>query len=403
MMTEEVLMEKRTFRDTGKQISLLGFGGMRFPVISEENKKIDRVKAQEMIDYAYAQGVNYFDTAYMYHDGESELFFKEALKKYPRDSYYLADKLPIWMGIDSLEDAKARFAEQLDKCGVDYFDFYLLHNLSSREVFEEKYLGLGILDYLISEKEAGRIKHLGFSFHGDVPLFDYLMKLRKWDFFQMQLNYLDWDDQRARDVYEIGEAAECPCIVMEPVRGGSLVKLCDSAVKLLKDHAPDKSVASWAIRYAASKENVLTVLSGMTTMDHVIDNCETLGDFKPLEEKDYEVLSAAIAEYRKNDTIPCTGCRYCSDCKAGIDIAGVFALYNEFVTSGRMPFSLDGTIDEEYKAKAAEFVKELEKFDPMPDKCIRCKACEDHCPQSIKISRMLGKISGMAKRFKEIL
>lgn len=395
-------MEKRIFRDTDKKISLLGFGGMRLPVTGEEKKKIDFEAAQAMVDYAYSHGVNYFDTAYMYHDGESELFFKEALKKYPRDSFYLADKLPIWMGINSLDDAKARFSEQLQKCGVEYFDFYLLHNLSSREVFEEKYLGLGILDYLISEKEAGRIKHLGFSFHGDVPLFDYLMKFRQWDFFQMQLNYLDWDDQRAREVYELGEAAGCPCIVMEPVRGGSLVKLCDSAVKMLKDHAPDRSIASWAIRYAASKENVLTVLSGMSDMSQVVDNCNTIGDFKPLDEKENEVLCAAVAEYRKNDTIPCTGCRYCSDCKAGIDIAGVFALYNEYVTDGKMPFSIDGGVDDEYRKKAAAFSADVAKLDPAPSACIRCKACEDHCPQSIKISRMLAKISNTVKHFKEL-
>lgn len=396
-------MEKRSFRNTDKKISLLGFGGMRFPVIGEDNGNIDCEKAQAMIDYAYSRGVNYFDTAYMYHDGRSETFFKEALKKYPRDSFYLADKLPIWMGINTLEDAKARFAEQLQKCGVDYFDFYLLHNISSRETFEEKYLGLGILDYLISEKEAGRIKHLGFSFHGDVPLFKYLMELREWDFFQMQLNYLDWDDQRAREVYDLGAAAGCPCIVMEPVRGGSLVKLCDGAVKLLKAHRPEKSIASWAIRYAASKENVLTVLSGMSDIEQVIDNCNTIEKFEPLDEKEYEVLSAAIDEYRKNDTIPCTGCRYCSDCKAGIDIAGVFALYNEFVTGGKMPFSLDGEIDDDYKAKAADFAMQMKKFDPVPSACIRCKACEEHCPQAIKISRMLGKINGMVKRFEEII
>ena len=161
-------MKKRTFRDTGKQISLLGFGGMRFPVMGEENKKIDRVKAQEMIDYAYSQGVNYFDTAYMYHDGESELFFKEALKKYPRDSYYLADKLPIWMGINSLEEAKARFAEQLQKCGVDYFDFYLFHSVSDGNI--DGYLDRShrIYDYMKAQKAAGRIRHIGFSTHGSL-------------------------------------------------------------------------------------------------------------------------------------------------------------------------------------------------------------------------------------------
>ena len=303
-------METRIYKKTGKPISLLGFGCMRLPRLNDEKPDIDISTAESMIDRAYARGVNYFDTAYMYHEGMSETFLGHALKKYPRESFYLADKMPGCMGIvHSLEDGKRIFAEQLQRCGVDYFDFYLLHNAASIAHFEETYLKTGVLDYLLEEKAAGRIRNLGFSFHGNLKNFEYLMQARKWDFAQIQLNYLDWDGQGAGKLYACAVAHDVPVIVMEPVKGGTLVSLCDEAVNILHAADPQHSVASWAIRFAASLPGVLTVLSGMSTPAQVEDNLATVGAFQPLSEAEREVLQNAVSAYLAKRAVPCTGCR----------------------------------------------------------------------------------------------
>ena len=227
-------MEQRIYKNTGKPVSLLGYGTMRMPLNSEEGSDINYEAGKALIDAAYRSGVNYFDTAYRYHGGESENFVGEALSAYPRESFYLADKMPGWMvGDGGAEKAKEIFADQLKKCRVDYFDFYLLHALGSKEDFEKIYLNGGTLAYLDSEKAAGRIRSLGFSFHGSVEFFEYLMKLRKWDFCQIQLNYMDWDNQNAKELYRLSVEYGVQLIIMEPVRGGSLVSLCDEAVEIL--------------------------------------------------------------------------------------------------------------------------------------------------------------------------
>jgi predicted aldo/keto reductase-like oxidoreductase len=385
-------MIKRVTRKTGDSLSLLGFGCMRFPKIQKDKQDIDYAAAQEMIDYAYSHGVNYYDTAYPYHEGMSETFVGHALKKYPRESFYLADKMPSWL-LNSLEDGKRIFEEQLKKCQVDYFDFYLCHSIGgSVKEFENRYEKTGVLSYLREEKARGRIRHLGFSFHGVPEVLEELADRHEWDFIQIQLNYLDWDMQNAKRQYEILEKRGIPCVVMEPVRGGSLCSLCEEAVSLLKTEQPERSLASWAIRFAASLPNVMTVLSGMSTLEQVEDNVNTMTDFEPLTDCERSVLGEAVAVYLKTGTIPCTGCRYCMDCPSGVDIPAVFAAYNRCASAGRLPLSTADRENAGYFREAYESLPEAARA----DRCVGCEACMQHCPQRIKIPSHMQEIVQLA-------
>lgn len=373
------MMETRQYKNTGKKISLLGLGCMRFPKISPDKEAIDYEKAQEIVDYAYTHGVNYFDTAYVYHGGDSEVFIGKALKKYPRESYNLATKMPVWLAKNQ-EDLERLFQEQLDRCGVDYFDFYLCHAMNAQRL--EDCLSIGVFDFVKKKKDAGKIRHMGFSFH-DAPavLEEICNAFDGWDFAQIQLNYLDWTMQDAKSQYEILERHGIPCVVMEPVRGGTLASPCDAANKLFQQAEPDKSIASWAIRYAASLPNVLTVLSGMSTMEQVEDNVKTMTDFQPITEEEYRIIDRAVEAYRQKDTVPCTGCRYCMDCPFGVDIPGVFKVYNHYAVEK----------DKEL------FLKEMEQFSPAsgPEHCVACGNCMKHCPQSIQIPEHMKEIQAL--------
>lgn len=391
-------MTTRTYKKTSEKISLLGFGCMRLPKVNPDKQDIDYEKGFEMIDYAYSHGVNYYDTAYVYHEGKSEVFIGEALKKYPRESFYLADKMPGWAIKNGADDAKRIFEEQLSRCQVEYFDFYLLHSLGDQANYEKTYLNGGVLAYLDGEKAAGRIKNLGFSFHGNVEFYEYMMKQRQWDFAQIQLNYLDWNEQNAKRLYELSEEYGVPVIIMEPVRGGSLVSLCEESVNLMKEAEPDMSIASWAIRFASTPSNVLTVLSGMSNVEQVIDNVKTLENFKPLTDNDYNVLGKAVAAYINKGTIPCTGCRYCMDCPAGVDIPGVFAVYNKCASEGNIPISLRN--DDDFAQKLEIFKKEYSALDESAQahNCIECKQCVESCPQSINIPEKMKSIADMLRK-----
>lgn len=366
-------MQKRLFRDTGKEISILGMGGMRFPTL--ENGEIDAEKAEEIIDYAYANGVNYFDTAYMYHDGKSEVFMGKALKKYPRESYYLTDKMPVWMA-DSPEGVEKIFKNQLERCDVDYFDFYLCHALDSDNF--ARLQEFKTVDFLLEKKKEGKIKHLGFSFHDTPEVLEQILKAYPWEFCQLQLNYFDWDYQNAKSQYELCVKYGVQVVVMEPVRGGALADLGEEANAYLREINPDRSIASWAIRYAMQGENILTVLSGMSTIEQTKDNVNTAKGEINLNEREKIALQKALAEYKKSKQIPCTGCNYCAGCPVGIDIRNMFKIYNaDAFNKGRGGFKKEyAKLDEDRRA----------------DKCIKCGKCARVCPQSIDIPSEMEKI-----------
>ncbi len=378
-------MHYRKFKNIPEKVSLLGFGCMRFPVTNNETEEIDETLATEMIDYAIQNGVTYFDTAYPYHKGMSETFIGKVLKKYPRDTFYLASKLPMW-SMTSKDKAKEVFAEQLIKCQVEYFDFYLIHNMNKENY--EKAIEYDIIALLQEYKKQGLIKHLGFSFHDNANVLASHLEKHQWDFVQLQLNYLDWDLQNAKRQYELVCKKNIPVIVMEPVRGGALATLTDGAASKLKVFNPNTSIASWAIRYAASKTNVLTVLSGMSDFDQVKDNLKTMTDFKPLIAKELELINEAIAIYLSSGTIPCTACRYCMDCPVGVDIPRVFAIYNQYMISKNAWSFLNSYF------KALEESKRAEN-------CIACQKCVTKCPQGINIPMWMETIKEFALSVKK--
>ena len=307
----------------------------------------------------------------------------EALKKYPRESFHLASKMPVWL-VEKPEDTLKYFEEQLKKCQVEYFDFYLCHalNLDRLEIIQKNH----IFETLQKEKEAGRIKHLGFSFHGSVEALDKIAHAYPWDFAQIQLNYYDWDMQNAQQEYKILEDLGMPVVIMEPVRGGALNTLCPEALEMLKKADPKASPASWAIRFAASLPGVLTVLSGMTAMEHVTDNVATVDEFKPLTEEERELLFKVADVYKKSKTVPCTGCRYCMDCPAGVDIPAVFKIYNQYCTT---------------ENKAA-FVADYDALgeSKQAHNCVACRQCCSQCPQSIDIPARMEDVVALAKKLK---
>ncbi|GHV50755.1 hypothetical protein FACS1894168_2290 [Deltaproteobacteria bacterium] len=322
-------MEKRHIKQFGKNISLLGFGAMRLPLLDPQKPaEIDYPLAEAMVDKAVASGVNYFDTAFMYHQGKSEVFLGHALAKYPRDSFYLADKIPVWM-MKSPDDCHSIFDKQLSRCKVSHFDFYLVHSLTKEyyPVFK-KY---NVYEMLRKKKEEGLITHLGFSFHDTAELLEKILAEDEWDFAQIQLNYIDWDAGNAKKLYSILDERHLPVNIMEPVRGGALATLTDASAAILQKAGPGASTASWAIRYAASLPRVMTVLSGMSSLEQVEDNIKTMTGFTPLAESERAVLAEAAAVYNAAGAIGCTGCRYCIPCPAGLPARVALEQENIFV------------------------------------------------------------------------
>lgn len=378
-------MYYRNFKNIPEKVSLLGFGCMRLPVVNKETEEIDESLAMDLIDYSIQNGVTYFDTAYPYHKGNSEIFIGKALKRFSRDKFYLASKMPMW-SMTSKEMAEEVFFEQLKKCQVEYFDFYLVHNMNKDNY--EKAIKYDIIALLQEYKKQGLIRRLGFSFHDKASLLASHLDNHPWDFVQIQLNYLDWDLQNAKKQYELITNKNIPVIVMEPVRGGALAKLSDLASMKLKEYNPESSIASWAIRYAASKTNVLTVLSGMSDFSQVKDNVETISNFKPLDKKEHELLNEALTIYLSSGTIPCTGCRYCMDCPEGVDIPKVFAIYNQYMISHNKWSFINSYFRALEESKQAEH-------------CIACQKCVNKCPQAIDIPKWMDAIRELAGTFKE--
>ncbi len=373
------MVDKRKFKDT--EVSLLGLGAMRLPcktpIKREANPLIDYKKGQVLVDAAYNSGVNYFDTAYMYHAGKSEKFIGTALKKFPRDSYFLADKLPIWM-CPKKSDMEKVFRKQLERTGHDYFDFYLLHSLNKENY--EKCEKFGAYEFLIEKQREGKIKNIGFSFHGTIEDLKRIVSEHKWDFAQIQMNYLDWKNQNAEEQYRILTDAGIPVIVMEPVRGGKLAEVSPEIEEMFKKAKPNNSVASWAISFVASHPNVMTILSGMNSIEQLEDNINTLTAFEPMTNSELNICQNAAAMINKSDIIPCTGCDYCSDCPKDVKISTIFSVYNKSKT---------GELTEEQSRKA------YNNIDVGADACISCGKCASHCPQSIKIPSMLEKIKSL--------
>ena len=363
-------MQQRTLENIGVSLPLLTFGGMRLPT---KDGKIDYPAAQEMVDYALKHGIKYFDTAYGYHEGNSETFFGDTLSKYPRDSYYLTSKLPVWMA-NSAEECEQIFENQLKKCKTEYFDFYLLHSLDKENL--QKVKDYDAYNMLMKKKAEGKIKHLGFSFHDTADVLREIIETFELDFAQIQFNYIDWYQRDAKELYSVLEEKNMPTFVMEPARGGFLASLPTEMEKVLKEANPDASVASWAFRWVASFPMVKTILSGMSNMDQLKDNLNTLSDPKPFTEKEQKALDTVAKMIMAQPTVPCTGCSYCMDCTNGVHIPQVFKIYNDYVRNhdfGGTKKKYFGDMDESARG----------------NNCLSCGICMTKCPQHINIPEKL--------------
>lgn len=371
---EYVQMEK-----LGVKVSRLGFGCMRLPVTPEG--QIDEPRAAKMLDRAYQAGVNYFDTAYFYHNRTSEAFVGRALKAYPRESFYLATKLPLSI-IGSREEAEAIFEGQFKTLQVEYFDFYLLHCIN--ESNWKKVKDFGLIDFLLEQQKVGRIRHLGFSFHDRYELFEEVMDAHEWDFCQIQLNYMDTDIQAGMKGYELATGRGIPVIVMEPVKGGSLATLGGDIAQIFQTARPDKSVASWAMRWVAGFENCAIILSGMSDEAQVADNLATFANPEPLSEAELQVVDQVRAELTARTFAACTACKYCMPCPFGVDIPENLRMMNEYVK-----YSNAARLQMEWKGMAQE---------ERADNCRNCGKCEKACPQGIEIR---GKLREITRRMGE--
>lgn len=360
-------MEKRKLEKLGIDTSLLGFGCMRFP--TDAAGKIDEVQAEKMLDKAIAEGVNYIDTAYPYHDGESEPFVGRVLKKFDRGSFYLATKLPVWL-VKTVEDAERIFLSQLERLQTDYIDFYLLRAMNKNSW--EQMVQAGVVEFCEKLKEQGKIKYLGFSFHDSYEVFETIASARKWDFCQIQLNYMDTEEQAGLKGYELTEKLGLPLIVMEPVKGGSLAGYSEDINERFKKMDPKASIASFALRWVGSLPNVKVILSGMSNMAQLEDNLSTFRKFAPLSEKEAAEIEDIVAALKRRIQNGCTGCRYCMPCPAGVDIPRNFRIWNHYHIYGTyqtVKWAWEHETPEAEKAK----------------NCIKCGKCEALCPQKIRI------------------
>lgn len=368
------MIDRRMIPALGKEISRLGYGGMRFPKNGDE---VDMDAAVQLLRKAYEMGINYFDTAMVYHKGESEKIFGKAFEPYPRDSYLIADKMSIWLCSDE-EDMKARFYNQLKTLKTDYIDFYLVHSLNRNHY--KKVKDLHCVEFLQQMKQEGKIKHLGFSFHDTYQVFTQILNDYTWDFVQIQLNYLDWHNQGAEQLYRELERRNLPVMVMEPVRGGYLATIDSERAKPFLELEPQRSIASWAIRWVESLPQVAVVLSGMSDLQQLEDNVATMTHFEPMNEQELAAIDRVVEEIRKVNEIPCTGCRYCMDCPMGVDIPEIFSIYSQYKIFG--------------KEKAfVEDYEEVVEHGNGAEHCVRCMACTTKCPQMIAIPDKLEMIA----------
>ena len=362
------------------KLSALGLGAMRLPVIDGNDAAVDAAATEEMVAYAMEQGINYYDTAWGYHSGNSETVIGKALGKYPRENFYLATKFPGY-DLANMPKVKEIFEKQLEKCGVDYFDFYLFHNVCEMNI--DAYLDkqYGIFEYLTEQMRNGRIRHLGFSAHGDLDVMKRFLEAygKDMEFCQIQLNYLDWSFQNAEAKVELLKSYNIPVWVMEPLRGGKLVKLPEEQGQRLKAARPEEEIPAWAFRFLQSIPGVTMILSGMSNMEQLQANIRTFGEEKPLAKEEMDMLMDVVSAM-KNNTLPCTACHYCvSHCPKGIDIPKILELYNEHSLTGGG-----------FLAPMAIGAMPKEK---QPSACVGCRSCEKVCPQQIKISETMSNFA----------
>lgn len=425
---EDVPKDKMTYRtnpNTGDRVSLLGYGMMRLPVEGGDSGRenpdaaIDQELVNKEIDFALEHGVNYIDTSPAYCQGRSEKATGIALHRHPRDKYFIATKLSnfdpsTW----SLEESQKMFYNSLKELQVDYIDYMLLHGVGMGddgvEEFNSRYMDNGLLDWLVEQKEAGKIRNLGFSYHGDIAVFDNLLAWHDegdyhWDFVQIELNYLDW--KHAKEINERNTNAEylyaelqkrgIPAVIMEPLLGGRLASVPDAIVADMKRRDPDASVAKWAFRYAGTPEGVLTVLSGMTYMDHLMENIKTYAPLKPITPEENKFLEDIADKLVALQTIPCNDCKYCMPCSYGIDIPAIFVHYNKCIKEGNL---IRDEKDSEYKKARKAFLVGYDYSVPrlrQANHCIGCGQCSSHCPQRIDIPKELGKIDQFVEHLKQ--
>ncbi len=394
-------MTYRVQHGSGEQISLLGFGMMRLPNNQEE--------VDQLVDYAIEHGVNYFDTAPMYMGGQSEVLTGNSLSRFPRNKFFIATKMSNqnrrqW----SYDDSKRMYEQSLERLKVDYIDYYLLHGIGGgMDSLKGRFLDNGILDFLLKEREAGRIKHLGFSYHGDVRDFDWLLDHNDeyhWDFCQIQMNFLDWrhasmrggrrSDADAEYLYNKAEKLGVQCVVMEPLRGGAFGRMAQELTDELKAVHPDDSTARWAFRWVGSYPNILTTLSGMNRMDHLEENVKTFSPLEVCTEAENKLLAEIADKMAGFPTIPCTACAYCMPCPYGVDIPANFSYYNEAVTSHLLPLPEKTAAD--FAERKQQFTEGFQKALPDQSKwayaCQDCEECLSKCPQQIRIPNQMARI-----------
>ncbi|MFR9523942.1 MAG: aldo/keto reductase [Rikenellaceae bacterium] len=414
--TKSGALEYRTVPTTGDQVGLLGYGCMRWPKLgtpAPDGNVIDQEAVNELVDYAIEHGVNYFDTAPVYMQGWSEKSMGVALSRHPRDKYLITTKLSNFNSTTwSKEESIKIYENSFKMLQVDYIDYILLHSVGSGdwERFKQRYIDNGILDFLIEERKKGRIRHLGFSFHGDISVFDYLLSINdtvKWDFVQIQLNYVDWhyadpkSNTNADYLYAELEKRDIGVIVMEPLLGGRLATLPEHLSTKLLAERPDNSIASWAFRYAASFPKVITVLSGMTHMEHLEENLKTYTDFEAITPQEDKLLMEVAKMLKEYPMVDCTACQYCMPCPYGLDIPAIFSHYNKCINEGNYP--LDSQ-DREYAAQRRAFLVGYDRSVPklrQADHCINCKKCEIHCPQKIQIPAEMKRVNQYVESLKQ--
>lgn len=367
-------MEKRRMDHLGIETSLLGFGCMRFPTFADGS--IDEEQVETMLDMAYAAGINYFDTAYNYHGGKSESVVGKVLAKYERSSYFIATKLPVWK-VEKQEDVFTLFAEQLERLQKDYVDFYLLHALNKNSW--QKVKELHIIEACEELRKQGKIKYFGFSFHDTYEVFEEIINYHKWDFCQIQYNYMDTEVQAGDKGYALAEKLKIPMVVMEPVRGGKLAGFAEDVNEKFYNFNPEASIASYALRWVGSHSNVKVILSGMSTMEQTQDNLKTFEKFQPLNVEEKGLIQDVVNTLRSRIRNACTGCKYCMPCPAGVNIPASFKVWNEYHMYGRY---------EAVKFSWEKMMKEEEK----PVNCMECGKCEDICPQHIQIRKDLKQV-----------